>query len=103
MVDKNYDGSYWIHGCLTYKYPEFHEAISQVIEERRQDGERFVLIIDTEELLESVKDIDSAIYGFKVMPDSIEVFDVEDAVQLFGRMLKEAVASGKCKIDGDFY
>lgn len=103
MVDKNSDGSYWVHGDLTCKYPEFYQAIGQVIEDRNQDGERFVLIIDTDELLDSVKDIDHAIYGFRVMPDSIEVFDVEDAVLLFGQMLKEAVASGRCKVDNDFY
>lgn len=103
MVDKKYDGSYWIHGGLTYKYPDFCKAIGQVIEDRIQDGERYVLIIDSEELLDSVKDIDRAAYGFKVTPDSIEVFDIEDAVRLFGQMLKEAYTSDKCVVDKDFY
>ncbi len=103
MVDKKGDGSYWIHGGLTCKYPDFCDAMYQVIDERSQDAERFVLIIDAEELLDSVKDIDHAVYGFKVMPDSIEVFDIEDAVGLFGQMLKEAVVSGRCEVDKDFY
>lgn len=103
MVDKNSDGSYWIHGGLTLKYPEFHEAIGSVIEKRNKDGEMIALVIDTEELLDSVRDIDRAVYGFRTMPDSIEIFDVEDAVQLFGQMLKEAVASGRCKVDYEFY
>jgi len=103
MVDKNSDGSYWVHGSLTYKYPDFCDAIHQVIDERSQSAERYVLIIDAEEMLGSVKDIDSAVYGFKVMPDSLEVFEVEDAVRLFGQMLKEAVTSGRCKVDNEFY
>ncbi len=36
--------------------------------------------------------------GFRVTADNIEVFDIFDAVKLFGKMLKEAKASGKCKI-----
>lgn len=84
MVDKNSDGSYRI-------------------QERNKDGERIALVINTEELLDSVRDIDRAVYGFRVMPDSIEIFDVEDAVQLFGQMLREAVASARYKVDGEFY
>ena len=103
MVDKNHNGSYRIHGTLTVKYPELQECICDVVEERSPYRERYILVVDVEELLDSVRDIDRAAYGFRLLSDSLEIFDRYDAVRMFGRMLKEAYTSGACVIDEEFY
>lgn len=103
MVDKNHNGSYRIHGTLTVKYPELQECICDVVEERCPYRERYILVVDVEELLDSARDIDRAVYGFRLLSDSLEIFDRYDAVRMFGRMLKEAYTSGACVIDEEFY
>ncbi|MCI8417527.1 MAG: hypothetical protein HFI33_08565 [Lachnospiraceae bacterium] len=103
MVDKNYDGTYRIHGSLTVKYPEFEECICDVVEERSPDRERVILVVDVEELLDSAEDVDQAVYGFRLLQDSLEIFDKYEAVQLFGRALKEAYTSKSCTISQEFY
>lgn len=98
MVDKNYDGTYWIHGGLTVKYPEFEECICDLVEERSPDRERVILVVDVEEMLGSAEDVDRAVYGFRLLQDSLEIFDRYEAVQMFGQVLKEAYTSGACTI-----
>ena len=98
MVDKNYDGTYMIHGTLTVKYPEFEECISDVVEGRSPDRERILLVVDVEEQLRSAGDVDKAVYGFRLLQDSLEIFDRYEAVQLFGQALKEAYTSVACTI-----
>lgn len=99
MVDINYDGTYWIHGSLTVKYPEFAECISDVVEERSPDKERVILVVNVEEMLSSARDVDQAVYGFRLLQDSLEIFDSYEAVQLFGKALKEAYTSGSCTVN----
>lgn len=103
MVDKNNDGTYFVHGGLTVKNPEFHELFYEVITGRSTERERFILIVDVEELLESVHDIKEAVCGFHVLADSVHVYDSYEGTQMFGEALKEAYYSGKCIIDTDFY
>ncbi len=103
MVDKNHDGTYFIHGKLTVKYPSFDELFYDVITGRSPDRERFALIVDAEELLYSAEDIDQAVCGFRVLADSIEVFNSDDALEIFGDWLREAYDSDSCTISGGFY
>lgn len=103
MVDKNKDGSYGIHGSLTVKYPTLGECMGSVIEERSPERERFILVVDREELLSSARDIDSAVYGFRLLADSIELFEPYEAVRLFGQALEEVYGSGNCEIADEFY
>ena len=60
-------------------------------------------MVDREELLSSARDIDSAVYGFRLLADSIELFEPYEAVRLFGQALEEAYASGNCEIADEFY
>jgi len=103
MVDKNNDGTYFIHGDLTLKNPSFYELFNEVIEGRSAERERFVLIVEVEELLDSVHDMEQAVCGFRVLADSVEVYDSYEGTQLFGEALKEAYYSGRCTVDTDFY
>lgn len=103
MVDKNSDGTYFIHGGLTYKHPQFEGLIRDMIDGRSPDRERFVLIVDVEELMKSAGDIEHALCGFRILADSVDAYDAEDAVQLFGEALEEAYYSGKCTVDKEFY
>lgn len=103
MVDKKKDGTYLIHGDLTVKYPEFHELLEDVIRERSAEWERFVLVVAGEELLYSVNDIEHAVCGFRVLEDSVDVYDAYEGTQLFGEALKEAYYSGRCTVDNGFY
>lgn len=73
------------------------------MEERSADKERYALVIDVEELLDSVYDMDRALCCFKVLEDSVEVFDAYEGTQLWGKMAEEAYNSGKCAIDTDIY
>lgn len=103
IVDKNTDGTYFIFGKLTVKFPEFEEVLEEVIDFCSADYERFILVIDVEELMESVSDIDKAVYGFRVKENEVEVFDADMAKEQFGVVLKEAFYSGKCKVSEEFY
>lgn len=103
MVDKNTDGTYYIHGSLTVKYPDFNEMFWDVIPGRSPEMERFVLIVDVEELFFSVYDIEKAVCGFRVLADSVDIYDAYEGTQLFGEALKEAYHSGRCTVDKEFY
>lgn len=103
IVDKSQDGTYFIHGGLTVKYPTFDELLEDAVSRRNKELESFILVVDVEELLDSASDIKEAVCGFKVLEDSVEVFDSREAIRAFGEALKEAYHSGKCTIDKEFY
>lgn len=103
IVERNHDGSYFIHGGLTVKFPAFHEMLEDAIDRRSPDKESFILIVDEEELLNRASDIERTICGFRVQADSVDVYEAEDAIQLFGEALREAHYSSSCTIDGEFY
>lgn len=103
MVDKNRDGTYFIHGTLTCKYPEFDELLHEMISMRNSDRECYALIVDVDELLFSVEDMKNTVCGFKVMADSLEIFDKKEGLRVFGEMLWEARDSGRCTVSKEFY
>ena len=96
MVDRAGDGSYKIHYDLTMKNPNFSELIYEAVSHRIDAGERFILMIDVDEVIRSCDAIDHAVCGFKAVSDYIEVFDKESGIKLFRELLEEAYASGKC-------
>lgn len=103
MVDKNKDGTYLIHGDLTCKYPDFDDMLYDMISRSSQDKECHALVVDVDGLLSSVKDMDKTVYGFKVMGDSLEIFEKNEGMRIFGEVLKEAWDSGKCTVSKEFY
>lgn len=103
MVDKSFDGTYLVHGGATVAYPEFSECLEEVVERRSACGECFVLVVDADVLLDRAGDIDNALCGFKVLEDSVEIFDRDTAVIMFGEALKEAYYSGKCEVADRLY
>ena len=102
IVDKNTDGTYFIHGTLTVKNPSFSEIIYDIINMRSQKKESFVLVVHVPELMENVHDIEKAVCGFRVLADSVEIYDGYEGTQLFGEALKEAYYSGRCTVDTGF-
>lgn len=98
MVDKASDGTYKIHDELTFKNPNFAELIQNAIDNRVDDGERFILMVDVDEVIYSCKDIDNAVCGFKSYKDVVEIFDKEIALKMYADALKEAYSSDKCTI-----
>lgn len=76
ILDKNYDGTYYIHGDMTVKYPEFGDILW---------------------------DVEHTICGFLVRENSVELFDAYEAVGMFGVGVKEAFASGRCTISERLY
>lgn len=103
MVDKNKDGTYYIHGTLTYKYPEFHELLCKMILMRNPDRDRYALVVDENELLFSARDMKDTMCGFKIMADSLEIFGKREGLQIFGEVLKEAWESENCTVSKEFY
>lgn len=97
-VDRKDDGTYRIYDNLTIKYPDFGELIYEAIFRRISDGERFILMVDVNEVIRSVEDIGRAVCGFKLSKDRLEMFDKESGALLFGDALREANASGRCEV-----
>lgn len=97
MVDKNFDGTYRIYGRTTVAYPEFSQCLENAVERRIASGECFVLVADANCLLECAGDMEHALCGFRVLENSVEIFDRDAAVKMFGEALKEAYYSGKCE------
>jgi hypothetical protein len=103
MVDMYDDGTYVVRGDLTVKYPEFTYIVMTMLEQRDEHRNTFCLFVDTDELLENVEDMDNTLYGLKITYNSLEIYDKEEAIKLFGAVLKEAYESGKCTVSEEFY
>lgn len=102
-VDRNTDGSYYLSCTLTVKHPSYGDILYPMLNMCYAGRECFALVVDTEELLYSVNDIDSALCGFKISPNRIEAYNANDALVLFGESLKEAYSSDNYTVSKDFY
>jgi len=105
IVDRNPDGTYSLIGDKVYFRPAFCDAIRSMLfrDNGANDYEERVGLVVADGLdwrnsscLKCVRDIDNAVYGFRALKDSIEIFDKYEAVQTFGAALREAQESGKC-------
>lgn len=104
VVDKYADGMYKIWGTLTGKYPEFDELLYDVVfEYYTEECERYITIVDVEELFSCAGDIEYTNCGFKISKNCIEIFDRNDAMKQFRDIAQEALDSGNCKISEEFY
>lgn len=104
IVDKYFDGSYKIWGGLTVKYPRFNEILECLIYDYYTEKcERYVIIVDVEELFTSACDIKYTNCGFKITKKCLEIFDPNDAIKLFADIAHEALSSEKCEISKEFY
>lgn len=103
LVIKNKDGSYNIGGDVSCKYPEDAEIIEEAIRMCLGDCDTLELYVDCNEILDKVSDLGETKWAILIHKDSIELFDKWDGLKLFGEMLKEALASGKCEISHGFY
>lgn len=104
IIDKYPDGSYKIWGMITFKYPEFDEILGDIIENYySEECERYIIIVDVEELFQDADDIKYANCGFKITKNCIEIFDQNDSIKLFADMAQEALDSGNYSISKEFY
>lgn len=104
FVDKYPNGSYKIWGKLTVKYPDFHEILSDIINYHyTEECERYVTIVDVEELFDKASDIERTVCGFKITKNCIDIYDKNDAIHLFATMTQEALDSGNVEISKEFY
>lgn len=103
IVDKNADGTYFIHGRLTVKWPVFCELISNELCGCSKGVERFVLVVDVNEMMCSAQDLKYAVCGLRRTDDRLDIYDAYTGTKLFGEALKEAYYSGKCTVDEEFY
>ena len=104
VVDKFPDGSYKVWGRVTVKYPLFQEILFDVIADfYTKECERYITVVDTEEVFCSADDIQYTNCGFKITENCIEVFDRNDALKQFIDIVQEALSSEKCSISDEFY
>lgn len=104
IIDKYPDGSYKIWGSLTVKYPEFDEILIDIIGYYySEECERYITIVDMEELFQRAGDIAYTNCGFKITKNCIEIFDHNDAMKMFAEMAQEAMDSDNCSISKEFY
>lgn len=104
VVDKYANGVYKIWGTLTIKNPNFADLLYEaVFEYYTEDCERYITIVDVEELFSCAGDIEYTNCGFKISKNCIEIFDRNDAMKLFRDIAQEALDSGNCEISEEFY
>ena len=103
IIQKNTDGSYCIYSRLSIKNPSYNEILEDVIPYAKEDAERFLLVVDVNEIIIDDSDIENAYLGFKISKDRIELYDENEALCEFGKMLKEAYESGNYIIDDGVY
>ena len=104
IIDKYSDGSYKIWGKLTVKYPRFEEILFDVIHDYyTNECERYITVVDIEEVFQSASDIKRTNCGFKITENCIEIFDRNDALKMFVDMAQEAISSDNCSISDEFY
>ena len=104
IVDKYSNGSYKIWGTLTVKYPKFDEILEDIVSTYyTEECERYVTVVDVEEIFTCAKDIKSTNCGFKVTKDCIEIFDHNDAIKMFASIAQEALNSDNVEISKEFY
>lgn len=104
IVDKFPDGSYKIWGRLTVKNPLFQEILFDVITDfYTKECERYITVVDVEEVFRSADDIKRTNCGFKITENCIEVFDRNDALKQFVDIAQEALSSENCSISDEFY
>lgn len=99
-VDRHYDGTYTTGEYLTGKNPAFHEILAEVISRRSSECESVFLVVDCEKRIHAPEQIDQAVYGFKLLEHSVEIFDKNGALRMFGSRLREACDSGNCVFEG---
>ncbi|MCD7833809.1 MAG: hypothetical protein LUH00_07455, partial [Lachnospiraceae bacterium] len=97
MVDRMADGSFLMQSELTYKYPEFDEILDQVCDMRNDPSssrkERYMIVVDVNEVMQSKENFEETVYGFLLRPDSLEVFGKDEALIRFEAVLRAAAAS----------
>lgn len=104
IIDKYPDDSYKIWGKLTVKYPEFYEIIYDVIQEfYTEDCERYITVVDREEVFSCASDISDVDCGFKITENRIDIFDRNDALKQFIDIAQEAISSNNCEISTEYY
>lgn len=109
-ITERLDGTYYIEGGLTVKYPNFLELIESALGYRKTDSgsddsfqRKVMLIVDVNELLDSVEDLSKAVLGFELTMTSLEIFDKEDGLLNFRDILFIALESGKVELSKEFY
>lgn len=94
IVKRCVDGSYKLLGGMTIKLPEYEEVLEDVIPYAKEDGESFILLVGVDEVILEVNTLKYAYLGFRTTKGKIELFDQNDALWEFGKLLKEAYESG---------
>jgi hypothetical protein len=96
IVDVNRDGTYLIHGHLTYSMLNLARIMRQMITEMEPDMTRYTLIVSNMfENLEFLKD-STPMLGIRQEEYCMELFEPDEAMEIFGKILKEAYQSGRC-------
>ncbi len=99
IVKRCLDDSYKLLGGMTIKLPEYEEVLEDVIPYAKEDGESFILLVGMDEVILEVNALKYAYLGFRTTKGKIELFDQNDALWEFGKLLKEAYESGNYIID----
>lgn len=77
----------------------FDGICKQMVSMRDGDCERFVLPVNVDERLNSRGDFAHTVCGFLIQEDSMEVFDAQDALEVFAEWIREALISGKYTVN----
>lgn len=87
MICRYRDGTYETYHRLTVKYPEVDELFMDIFEERSDNYESMILIVDSNEFLQDIKCLKQSILGAVVKKDIIELYKNDDGLILFGRWI----------------
>ncbi len=103
MLIDELDGSFYIHGALTVKNPDFSEIIFDIISLYNGKGKMHFLVVDVDELLKDKSSLEHTIFGGAIEDKIIELNPKTQALNNFVNVLETAYNSKNTKIDDEFY
>lgn len=92
VIEKQADGTVTIDERYAGKHPDMEEMLAEALEMRKEGSELFCLFMDWERRRD-VTDFDSILFGARVRWGSLELFDADDARQIFVAEVKEIAPS----------
>jgi hypothetical protein len=105
MVDVNRDGTYRIHEGMTYKWPNLAIILRQMMKEMdiNQNITRYAIFMDCGRgFMGSFAHLDYIIFGIRQEESCMELYELNEAIIIFEKVLREAYESGRCTISSKF-
>jgi hypothetical protein len=101
MVDVNRDGTYRIHEGATHKWSDFVEILWLMMKEMdmNQNITRYAIFMDSgRSCMNSFDHLDYITFGIRQEENCMELYELNEAIIIFEKVLREAYESGRCTI-----